>query len=401
MDIKKSALKLHKENHGKIEIISKVPINNATDLSLAYTPGVAEPCKEIEKDPELIYEYTFKGRIVAIITDGSAVLGLGNIGAKAALPVMEGKAALFKKFANVDAFPICLNTQDIDEIVKVVKYIAPSFGGVNLEDISAPRCFEIERRLKEELDIPVFHDDQHGTAVVVLAALINALKIVDKSIDKVTAVINGAGAAGVAITKLLLNAGVKDIIVCDRKGIISTKRKDLSFSKKELAEITNKEGLNGNLADALKDRDIFIGVSGPGLLTKKMIQAMGNDPIIFALANPIPEIYPDEAKRAGAKVIGTGRSDFPNQINNVLAFPGIFRGALETRATDINEEMKLAAAHAIANIIPEDKLSPDYCIPEVFDHKVASEVACSVAKAAIKTGVARTKIDLQQFKASM
>lgn len=401
MDLRKLALQLHKENQGKIEVMGKVPIKNADDLSLAYTPGVAEPCKEISKNPELIYEYTFKGRIVAVVTDGSAVLGLGNIGPRAALPVMEGKAVLFKSFANVDAFPICLDTQDTEEIVNIVKYIAPSFGGINLEDISAPRCFEIEQRLKEDLDIPVFHDDQHGTAVVVLAALINALKILGKNIGEVTAVLSGAGAAGVAITKLLFKAGIKDVIACDRKGIIYPGREGLDTSKQELAHITNKENLKGSLADALRKRDIFIGVSGPGLLSKDMIKAMAEDPIIFALANPVPEIYPDEAKEAGAKVIGTGRSDFPNQINNVLAFPGIFRGALEVRATEINEKMKLAAAHAIANVITEKELSFDYCIPEAFDRRVAAEVAYSVAKAAVDTGVARIKTDLEQLRLSM
>ncbi|HHX23927.1 MAG: NAD(P)-dependent malic enzyme [Tepidanaerobacteraceae bacterium] len=398
MDIKQEALKLHIDSQGKLEVISKVPVNDAKDLSLAYTPGVAEPCKEIHKDPDTVYKYTIKGRTVAVVTDGSAVLGLGNIGAAAGMPVMEGKSVLFKNFGGVDAFPICLDTQDVDEIVKTVKYLAPTFGGINLEDISAPRCFEIEKRLKEELDIPIFHDDQHGTAIVVLAAIINALKIVKKDIKDVKVSISGAGAAGVAIAKLLLSAGVNDVVLCDSKGIISKDRANLNASKQELAEITNKEGINGTIADAIKDTDIFVGVSGPGTVTQDMLKAMAKDSIVFALANPIPEIYPDEAKAAGAKVVGTGRSDFPNQINNVLAFPGIFRGALESRATDINEEMKIAAAHAIASLITEDELTPDYCIPGAFDKRVAAHVACEVAKAAIKTGVAKLKIDPEELK---
>jgi malate dehydrogenase (oxaloacetate-decarboxylating) len=398
VDIKQEALKLHIDSQGKLEVISKVPVNDAKDLSLAYTPGVAEPCKEIHKDPDTVYKYTIKGRTVAVVTDGSAVLGLGNIGAAAGMPVMEGKSVLFKNFGGVDAFPICLDTQDVDEIVKTVKYLAPTFGGINLEDISAPRCFEIEKRLKEELDIPIFHDDQHGTAIVVLAAIINALKIVKKDIKDVKVSISGAGAAGVAIAKLLLSAGVNDVVLCDSKGIISKDRANLNASKQELAEITNKEGINGTIADAIKDTDIFVGVSGPGTVTQDMLKAMAKDSIVFALANPIPEIYPDEAKAAGAKVVGTGRSDFPNQINNVLAFPGIFRGALESRATDINEEMKIAAAHAIASLITEDELTPDYCIPGAFDKRVAAHVACEVAKAAIKTGVAKLKIDPEELK---
>ncbi|NLZ53444.1 MAG: NAD-dependent malic enzyme [Thermoanaerobacteraceae bacterium] len=401
MDLKERALKLHSEKQGKIEVISKVKVENAMDLSLAYTPGVAEPCKEIHKDPNLIYEYTSKGRMVAVVTDGSAVLGLGNIGAKAGIPVMEGKAVLFKNFANVDAFPICLDIQDADEIVKTVKYLAPIFGGINLEDIAAPKCFEIEKRLKQELDIPVFHDDQHGTAVVVLAVIINALKVVKKEMKDVKVAISGAGAAGVAIAKLLLNAGASDIIVCDSKGIISKDRSNLNESKKELAQITNKQNIQGSLADAMKDADIFIGVSGPGTVKKEMVAMMAKDSIVFAMANPVPEIYPDEAKEAGAKVVGTGRSDFANQVNNVLAFPGIFRGALEVQATDINEEMKMAAAKAIASLVSDEELTPDYCIPGAFDPRVAAHVAKEVAKVAMETGVARLKIDAEELKAVM
>lgn len=401
MDLTKEALELHAKNKGKIEVISKVPLKDAKDLSLAYTPGVAEPCKKIKENPDLIYEYTAKGRMIAVVTDGSAVLGLGNIGAAAGMPVMEGKAVLFKNFGGVDAFPICLATQDVDEIVETVKRIAPTFGGINLEDISAPRCFEVEKRLKQELDIPVFHDDQHGTAVVVLAAAINALKIVNKDIKDVKVVISGAGAAGVAITKLLLSAGAADVIVCDSKGIIYRGRENLNESKQELANVTNKENVKGTIADALEGSDIFVGVSGPGTVTKEMIEKMGKDAIVFALANPVPEIYPDEAKAAGAKIVGTGRSDFPNQINNVLAFPGIFRGALEVRASDINEEMKIAAAHAIASLISPDELSPDYCIPGAFDKRVAANVASEVAKAAINSKVARIEIDPEKLKELM
>ncbi len=401
MDLKQEALQLHMKHQGKIEVISKVPLKNSRDLSLAYTPGVAEPCKKIKENPDSVYEYTAKGRMVAVVTDGSAVLGLGNIGAEAGMPVMEGKAVLFKNFGGVDAFPICLDTQDVNEIVDTIKHIAPTFGGINLEDIAAPRCFEVEKRLKQELDIPVFHDDQHGTAVVVLAAIINALKIVKKDIKDVKVVISGAGAAGVAISKLLLSAGVFDVVVCDSKGIVSRDRTDLNESKQELADISNKQGLSGDISCALKDGDIFIGVSGPGTVTKDMIKTMAKDAIIFALANPVPEIYPDEAKQAGAKVVGTGRSDFPNQINNVLAFPGIFRGALEVRASDINEEMKLAASYAIASLITPEELSPEYCIPGAFDKRVAAHVACEVAKAAMKSQVAKIKIDAEELKESM
>lgn len=398
MDIREEALKLHKENRGKISVVSKVEIKDSKDLSLAYTPGVAEPCKEIHNSEELVYKYTSKGNMVAVVTDGSAILGLGNIGAKAGMPVMEGKAVLFKEFGGVDAFPICLATQDVDEIVKTVINIAPTFGGINLEDISAPRCFEIEERLKKALDIPVFHDDQHGTAVVVFAGLINALKIVNKNLKDVTAVINGAGAAGIAIAKLLINAGIKDVIICDRKGIIYEGRGDSDASKVDIAKISNKRALKGSLKDALRGADIFIGVSAPGVVDADMIKSMAHNSIVFAMANPIPEIYPDDARSAGALVVGTGRSDFPNQINNVLAFPGIFRGALEVRATEINEKMKIAAANAIAELVSEDELSPDYIIPKAFDRRVPINVALNVAKAAIETGCARLKIDLNQLK---
>jgi len=401
MDLKQQALKLHKEKQGKIEITSKVKVETPEDLSLAYTPGVAEPCKEIHKDPNLVYEYTTKGKMVAVVTDGSAVLGLGNIGAKAALPVMEGKAVLFKNFANVDAFPICLETQEPDEIINIVKNLAPSFGGINLEDIAAPKCFEIEQKLKQQLDIPIFHDDQHGTAVVVLAVILNALKVVQKQIRNVKVAISGAGAAGVAIAKLLLTAGVADIIICDSKGIISKDRDNLNTSKQELAQITNKHNIKGDLSQAIKGADIFIGVSGPGTVNKEMVTTMAKDAIVFALANPVPEIYPEEAKAAGAKVIGTGRSDFANQVNNVLAFPGIFRGALEVRATDINEAMKIAAAKAIASLVSKEELSPEYCIPGAFDPRVAAHVARDVAKAAMETGVAKLKIDADELMTTM
>lgn len=398
MDIREEALRLHKEKRGKISVVSKVEVKNSKDLALAYTPGVAEPCKEIHKNEELVYDYTSRGNLVAVVTDGSAVLGLGNIGAKAGMPVMEGKAVLFKEFGGVDAFPICLATQDVDEIVRTVINIAPTFGGINLEDISAPRCFEIEERLKKVLDIPVFHDDQHGTAVVVFAGLINALKVVNKNLEEVTAVINGAGAAGIAIARLLINAGIKDVVMCDRKGIIYEGRADSDISKINIAKISNKRGLRGGLRDALKDADVFIGVSAPGVVDADMIRSMAPNSIVFAMANPVPEIYPDEAKSAGALVVGTGRSDFPNQINNVLAFPGIFRGALMVRATDINEKMKIAAAYAIAQLVAEDELSPDYIIPKAFDRRVLKNVAIFVAKAAIETGCARLKIDLNEIK---
>ncbi|WAM32198.1 NAD(P)-dependent malic enzyme [Caldicellulosiruptor naganoensis] len=400
MDIREEALKLHRENKGKIEVISKVSVKNSVDLSLSYTPGVAEPCKEIKANPELAYEYTVKSHMVAVVTDGSAVLGLGNIGSLAAAPVMEGKCILFKIFGGVDAFPICLDTQDVEEIISTVKNISPIFGGINLEDISAPRCFEIEKRLKEELDIPVFHDDQHGTAVVVLAAVMNALKIVGKEIKDVTVVINGAGAAGIATARLLLKVGVKDIILCDRKGIIYKGREGNDWSKEEIAQLTNKSLIKGKLNDALMEADIFIGVSGPSVLTKEMVASMKKDPIVLALANPVPEIWPDEAKAGGAKVVGTGRSDFPNQVNNVLAFPGIFRGALEVRAREINEDMKIAAATAIADLVGEE-FSAENILPKAFDKRVAAHVASSVARAAMDSGVARLSIDPDELRERM
>lgn len=386
MTLEQDSLKLHKEKKGKIEIKSKVPLKDKRDLSLAYTPGVAEPCMEIHRDIKKAYEYTSKQNMVAVVSDGSAVLGLGNIGPEAALPVMEGKAILFKEFGGVDAFPICLATQDAEKIIEAVKLIAPSFGGINLEDISAPRCFEIESRLKKELDIPVFHDDQHGTAVVVLAALRNALKLVDKKIGNVKIAVNGAGAGGIAVTKILLSAGAKNIILCDTKGLIYEGRENLNFAKEEIAKLTNRKKVSGSLADAMKGADVFVGVSVPGTVSKEMISSMSGDSIVFAMANPIPEIFPDSAKQAGAGIVATGRSDFPNQINNVLAFPGIFRGALDVRARDINEEMKLAASEALASLIEPKE---DYIIPSPFEKKVPKAVAEAVAKAARSSGVAR------------
>lgn len=389
MDIRTKALALHRDNKGKIAIQSKIELKGKEDLGLAYTPGVAEPCKEIHRDKNLVWEYTFKGNIIAVVTDGSAVLGLGNIGPEAALPVMEGKCVLFKKFGNVDAFPLCLGTQDVDKIVETVKLVSPTLGGINLEDISAPRCFEIEKRLKKEIDIPVFHDDQHGTAIVVAAAMINALKVVKKTLKDIKIVVNGAGAAGMAITNLLMNMGAGDVILCDSKGAIYQGRAEgMNPYKEEIAQRTNKEGAK-TLAEALQGADAFIGVSVGGVLTQDMVKTMAQDAIVMAMANPVPEIYPDEAKAAGAKVVGTGRSDFPNQINNVLAFPGIFRGALDVRARDINEEMKIAAANALASLVSEDKLGPNFIITDVFDPRVGSVVAKAVAKAAIDSGVAR------------
>jgi malate dehydrogenase (oxaloacetate-decarboxylating) len=388
-NLKEEALKFHKEHEGKIALKSKVSVKTKEDLGLAYTPGVAEPCLEINKDYNALYDYTSKGNYVAVVTNGSAVLGLGNIGAAAGLPVMEGKSILFKTFAGVDAFPICVDSKDPDKIVETVKLIESTFGGINLEDIKAPECFEIEDKLKKVCNIPVFHDDQHGTAVVTLAAMINALKIVNKKFEDLKVIINGAGAAGTAIAKLLVSRGVKNIIVCDRKGAISKDRENLSAAKKDLAEVTNSSMIKGELKDVLKEADVFIGVSAPGVITPEMIKTMGKDPLIFAMANPKPEIYPDEAKAAGARVVGTGRSDFPNQINNVLAFPGIFRGALDVRASKINEEMKIAAACAIADIITDKELNEDYVIPDAFDSRIAPKVAYYVAKAAIESGVAR------------
>ncbi len=397
--LKEEALELHYRNRGKISVVSKVEIKDSRDLSLAYSPGVAEPCRAIEKDVDKVYDYTSKGNLVAVVSDGTAVLGLGDIGAEAAMPVMEGKAILFKSFAGVDAFPICLNTKDVDEIVETVVRLSPTFGGVNLEDISAPRCFEIERKLKERLDIPIFHDDQHGTAVVAFAGLINALKIVGKRLEEVKVVMNGAGAAGVAIVKLLSNAGVGEIMICDRQGAIFEGREEsMNGSKMELAAITNKSCKKGSLKDVIKGADIFIGVSVANTLTTEMVESMAEDPIIFALANPDPEISPEDAQRAGARIIATGRSDYPNQVNNVLGFPGIFRGALDVRATDINEEMKIAASHAIANLITDDELNEGYIIPKPFDPRVAPDVAAAVAEAAMRSGVARLKVDPEEIR---
>lgn len=390
MSIREDALKLHKDNKGKLEVKSKVPIKSKADLSLAYTPGVAEPCKEIHEDVDKVYEYTSKGNMIAIVSDGTAVLGLGDIGPHAALPVMEGKAILFKEFASVDAFPICVNTTDTDEIVKLIMQIEPSFGGINLEDISAPRCFEIERKLKEKLSIPVFHDDQHGTAIITLAALMNALRINKKQMKDLVVVINGTGAAGIAIAKMILNVGVKDLLLCDRSGIVyKGRQKGMNWAKEEIAEVTNKNKKAGKLSDALGGADVFIGVSSANILTEEMVRSMNKDAIIFAMANPAPEIDPELAKKAGARIVGTGRSDYPNQVNNVLAFPGIFRGAFDVQASCINEEMKIAAANALAELISDDELSEEYIIPKPFDARVAPAVAKAVAQAARDTGVAR------------
>ncbi|HHT83974.1 MAG TPA: NAD-dependent malic enzyme [Clostridiales bacterium] len=389
MDYAKESLRLHYEWKGKLEINSRAKVTNKEELSLAYTPGVAQPCLEIQKDINLSYELTRRWNTVAVVTDGTAVLGLGDIGPEAGMPVMEGKCVLFKEFGGVDAIPLCIRSKDVDEIVNTIALLAGSFGGVNLEDISAPRCFEIEKKLKERTDIPIFHDDQHGTAVVTLAAVINALKIVKKDIKDCTVVMSGAGAAGVAITKLLISMGIKDVILCDSKGIICEGDPRLNASKKEIASYTNKNKITGSLADALKGADIFVGVSAPGIVTQDMVRSMAKDPIVLAMSNPVPEIMPDLAKEAGAAVVGTGRSDFPNQINNVLAFPGIFRGALDVRASDINEEMKIMAAQAIASLVSDDELNPDYIIPKAFDERVGKTVAEFVAKAARESGVAR------------
>ncbi len=378
MTINEKALKLHEEWNGKLEIVAKSPVKSREDLSLAYTPGVAEPCKVIAQDKEAAYKYTMKANTVAVVSDGSAVLGLGNIGPYAAMPVMEGKAVLFKEFGGVNAVPICLDTQDTEEIIKAVTYLAPGFGGINLEDISAPRCFEIEERLKELLDIPVFHDDQHGTAIVVLAGIINALKVVGKKKEDCRIVVNGAGSAGVAITRLLLTYGFPHITMCDKVGIVSKKTEGLNWMQQKMAELTNLEQQTGTLADAMKGADIFVGVSAPGIVTPEMVASMNKDAILFAMANPVPEIMPDIAKAAGAKVVGTGRSDFPNQVNNVVAFPGIFKGALEGRASKITEEMKLAAANAIASLVPDEELNEDNIMPEAFNPRVAEVVAEAV-----------------------
>ncbi len=378
MNTSEKALTLHKEWNGKINTTPKCHVNSREDLAIAYTPGVAEPCKVIAENKEEAYNYTIKANTVAVVSDGSAVLGLGNIGPEAAMPVMEGKAVLFKEFGNVNAFPICLDTQDTEEIIKTVINIAPAFGGINLEDISAPRCFEIEERLKKELSIPVFHDDQHGTAIVVLAGIINALKVVGKNKDECHIVVNGAGSAGIAITKLLLRYGFPDIVMCDKSGILSKSSGDLNWMQKQMMEVTNLSGKTGTLADALKGADIFVGVSAPGIVSEEMVAGMNHDSILFAMANPVPEIMPDLAKKAGARVVGTGRSDFPNQVNNVVAFPGIFKGALEGRATQITEEMKLAAANAIANLVDEKDLNEDNIMPEAFDKRVAEVVSNAV-----------------------
>jgi malate dehydrogenase (oxaloacetate-decarboxylating) len=390
MDYAKESLRLHQEWKGKIQVVSTVPVMTKEDLSLAYTPGVAQPCLQIKENINKSYELTRRWNMCLVVTDGTAVLGLGDIGPEAAMPVMEGKCVLFKSFGDVDAFPLCIKSKDVDEIVNAIYLISGSFGGINLEDISAPRCFEIERKLKERCDIPIFHDDQHGTAVVTLAGLINALKIVGKRKEQVQIVINGSGAAGISVTKLLLADGFRHIILCDRNGMIYEGRKEgMNFVKEEVARLTNRGKRQGTLQDALVEADVFIGVSAPGILTAEMVASMAEDAVVFACANPVPEIYPDEAKAGGAKVIATGRSDYPNQINNVLAFPGIFRGAFDVRARDINDHMKIAAAYALAGLISEDELAPEYIIPKAFDPRVGKAVAEAVAKAAEKTGVAR------------
>ncbi len=391
MDYAKESLRLHGEWKGKIEVVSRVPVQSKDDLSLAYTPGVAQPCLEIQKDINKSYELTRRSNMCAVITDGSAVLGLGDIGPEAGMPVMEGKCVLFKSFGDVDAFPLCVKTKDVDEFVETVYNISGSFGGINLEDIAAPRCFEIERKLKEKCDIPIFHDDQHGTAVITLAGLTNALKVVGKKREEVRIVTSGAGAAAIAIVKLLLSAGFKDITMCDRKGAIYKGREGLNWIKEEMAEVTNLSRKAGSLADLLVGADVFIGVSAPGTVTTEMVRTMNRDAIIFACANPTPEIFPEDAKAGGARVISTGRSDYPNQINNVLAFPGIFRGAFDVRASDINEEMKMAAAEALASLVGDDELSADYIIPKAFDPRVGKTVAKAVAEAAVRSGVARIK----------
>lgn len=389
MDYNQLSLKMHEENHGKVEVVSKVSVKNREDLSTAYTPGVAEPCRRIRDNKEDVYKYTCKANTVAVVSDGTAVLGLGDIGPEAAIPVMEGKAILFKEFAGVDAFPICLNTKDVDEIVETVKRIAPVFGGINLEDISAPRCFEIEQRLKEELDIPVFHDDQHGTAIVVSAGLINALKLVNKPFEEANIVINGAGSAGISICKLLLQLGIGNAVLVDKNGALCPGEDWMNPAQKKMAEITNKNRERGSLADVIKNKDVFIGVSAPNVVTAEMIQSMASEPIVFAMANPTPEIMPEDAKKGGVRVMATGRSDYPNQINNVLVFPGIFRGALDARATAITEEMKIAAAKAIAAIVSDEELNEEYIIPGAFDERVAKAVAKAVADEAVKLGITK------------
>ncbi|NFF66509.1 NADP-dependent malic enzyme [Clostridium sporogenes] len=389
MDIKEKSLMLHKKFKGKLSIEGKIQVKNKEDLSIAYTPGVAEPCVKISEDKSLVYEYTMKGNTVAVVTNGTAVLGLGDIGPYAGLPVMEGKALLFKEFANIDSFPICIDSKDPEEIIKTVKLIAPGFGGINLEDIKAPECFYIEKKLKKELDIPVFHDDQHGTAIVVLAGIYNALRFVGKKLEEARIVINGAGSAGISICKLLLQAGAKNIIMCDKEGSLVKGNSNLNEAQKLIAEVTNKENEKGTLKDVIKGKDVFIGVSAPNILTEEMVATMNNDSIVFAMANPTPEIMPDKAKKAGARVVATGRSDFPNQINNVLVFPGIFRGALDVRSKVINEEMKLAAAKAIASLVQDNELNEEYIIPGAFDKRVAEVVAEEVKKVALKMGLSK------------
>lgn len=389
MDVKKTAIEKHTEWKGKIEVIATAPVGTKEELSIAYTPGVAEPCLEISKDVDLSYKYTRRHNLVAVVTDGTAVLGLGDIGPEAGMPVMEGKCALFKAFADVDAFPLCIRSKEVDDIVNTVALLAGSFGGINLEDISAPRCFEIEKRLKALCDIPIFHDDQHGTAVVTLAGMINALRLVNKKIEDVSVVVNGAGAAAIAITKLLISSGLSDVVLCDRTGAIFEGRDKLNDSKVEIAKMTNRKMKKGSLSDVIQGADVFVGVSAPGVLTSEMVATMADQPIVFACANPVPEILPEEAHKAGVAVMATGRSDFPNQINNVLAFPGIFRGTLDVRASDINDKMKLAAAYAIAGLVSDDELKAEYIIPDAFDPRVGKAVAVAVAQAARDSGVAR------------